>query len=420
MKLLSVFNSLKKRHKSKLTALDFVKYVGPGFLVTIGFIDPGNWASSMSAGSDFGYQLLWIVTIGTIFLIILQHNAAHLGIVTGYCISEAATIYTKPWISKTILTTGMLAAISTALAELIGAAIALNMLFNISIKVGMILVLLLVSWMLLANSYKKIERWIIGFVSLIGLSFIIELSFVHIEWHKAWAGAILPTFPNNSMLIIMSVLGAVVMPHNLFLHSEIIQSRKWNLESKKIRVKQLKYEFMDTIFSMAIGWAINCAIILVAAATFFVNNIKINELQQAQYMLKPLLGNAAAVIFAVALLFSGISSAVTAGMAGGSIFAGIFGEPYDINNSRTKVGVLITLICAVLVTFVISDMFKALILSQMILSIQLPFTIFLQIYLTSSKKVMGIFKNSILDKTILWTIGIIVMILNIMLFTNMI
>ena len=120
MNLRNIKNFLKQKHKSRLTALDFIKYIGPGFLVTIGFIDPGNWASNMSAGSSFGYSLLWVVGIGTFFLIILQHNAAHLGIATGYCLSEAATIYLRPWLSKTVLTTAMLAAITTAFAEILG------------------------------------------------------------------------------------------------------------------------------------------------------------------------------------------------------------------------------------------------------------------------------------------------------------
>jgi len=220
------------------------------------------------------------------------------------------------------------------------------------------------------------------------------------------------------MIIIMSVLGAVVMPHNLFLHSEIIQSRQWNLEDEHIKVKQLKYEYADTILSMLIGWAINAAMIIVAASTFFANNIIVNDLDQAHLMLKPLLGNTAAIVFAIALLFSGIASCVTAGMAGGSIYAGIFGEPYDISDSHTKQGVALTLIPSALIIFFINDFYKALIHSQMLLSLQLPITIFLLIYLTSSKNVMGKFKNNGFDKVLLWVTGAIVSALNIILLIN--
>jgi manganese transport protein len=199
------------------------------------------------------------------------------------------------------------------------------------------------------------------------------------------------------------------------LHSEIIQSRQWNLEDEKVIVKQLNYEYFDTIFSMIIGWGINSAMIIVAASAFFTNNVTVTELNQAQQMLKPLLGNASAVVFALALLFAGISSSITAGMAGGSIFAGIYGEPYDIQDAHTKVGVGITYIFAVLIIFFVKSPFQGLVYSQMFLSVQLPITIFLLIYLTSSKKIMGKFANTLLYKILLWTTGIIVTILNVML-----
>ncbi|MFL0249657.1 Nramp family divalent metal transporter [Clostridium neuense] len=402
------FNIFKGEHKPSFGARDFLKYVGPGLLVTVGFVDPGNWASNVSAGADYGYKLLWMVTLSTIMLIILQHNAAHLGIVTGDCLSEATTKNVKPGLNKFILFSGVGASISTAMAELLGGAIALNMLFKIPIKVGTLIMLFVVIWMLFSNSYKKLERWIIGFVSIIGISFILEITLVNIDWKVAAISLIKPEIPRGSMPIIMSVLGAVVMPHNLFLHSEIIQSRQWNVEKEEVIKKQLKYEFFDTIFSMLIGWAINSSMILLAAGTFFSSGIKVNELTQAQSMLRPILGNRASIIFAVALLFSGISSTVTAGMAGGSIFAGIYKEPYDIRDSHTKMGVLITIVLAAVVIFFIKDPFKGLIYSQMLLSVQLPITIFTQIYLTSSKKVMGKFSNGIVDKALLIIIGVIV------------
>ena len=406
---------IKDKRKPRLTALDFIKYIGPGLIVTVGFIDPGNWASNVSAGSNYGYKLLWMVTLATIMLIMLQHNAAHLGIATGYCLSESATIHLKPKYSRPILISAAMAAIATAMAEILGGAIALNMLFKTPIWFGAIIVTALVLWMLLTNSYKHLEKWIIGFVSIIGLCFIAELSFVHVQWKDAVAGWVTPTMSKASMPIIMSVLGAVVMPHNLFLHSEIIQSRQWNLENEAVMEKQLKYEFMDTLFSMIIGWAINSAMIIIAAAAFFSNHMVINELSQAQIMLKPLLGNIASIIFALALLFSGIASSVTAGMAGGSIISGIFAEPYDIEDNHTKLGVIATILASLLIIFIVKNPFDALVYSQMLLSVQLPITIFLQIYLTSSQKVMGKFKNSRLDKTVLWIIGIVVSMLNLLL-----
>jgi manganese transport protein len=405
-------NFLKDKHEPRFGALDILKYIGPGLLVTVGFIDPGNWASNLAAGSDFGYTLLWIVTLSTIMLIILQHNVAHLGIATGLCLAEAATKYTPRWASRMLLTSAMAASVSTSLAEILGASVALNMLFNIPIPAGAILSFLFVMVMLLTNTYTRVEKFIIAFVSVIGLSFLYELTLVDIDWVSAGIGWVKPSVPEGS-IIIMSVLGAVVMPHNLFLHSEIIQSRQWNLEDEKVIKRQLDFELYDTLFSMILGWAINSAIIILAATTFFRHGIHISELQQASAILHPLLGTHATVVFAVALLCAGLASSITSGMAGGSIFAGFFGEPYDIHDNHSRLGVIISLVVALIIIFFIRNPFYGLILSQMILSIQLPFTILFQIYLTSSKKVMGKYVNKKRTNFVLLLVGGIVIYLNI-------
>ncbi len=319
-----IIDELKRTdHKRYLGGLDFFKYIGPGLLVTVGFIDPGNWASNFAAGSEFGYALLWVVTLSTIMLIVLQHNVAHLGIVTGLCLSEAATQYCPKWISRPILGSAVLASISTSLAEILGGAIALQMLLEIPIAWGSVLTTMFVVIMLFSNSYKKIERAIIAFVSVIGLSFLYELFLVDIDWPVA--------------------------------------------------------------------------------------------LQQAKSLLDPLLGSHAGIIFALALLMAGISSTITSGMAAGSIFAGIFGESYHIKDIHSKVGILISLGIALVLIFFIENPFYGLIISQMILSIQLPFTVFLQVGLTSSKRVMGKYANSRWSSFVLYTIAVIVSALNIML-----
>ncbi len=243
-----------------------------------------------------------------------------------------------------------------------------------------------------------------------------RLFLVDVDWLKAGVAWIKPSIPEGSMLLLMSVLGAVVMPHNLFLHSEIIQSRQWNLQDEKIIKKQLKYEFADTLFSMIIGWAINSAIIILAAATFFNNNIKVDELQQAKSLLEPLLGTNAAAIFAIALLFSGVASSITSAMAGGSIVSGIFMEPFNIKDNHTRIGILISLIGGLIVIFFIGNPFMGLILSQVFLSIQLPFTVAIQVYLTSSKKVMGKYANSRFLVIVLLIIAGTVIFLNLKLF----
>ncbi|MFV0467827.1 MAG: Nramp family divalent metal transporter [Dysgonomonas sp.] len=423
--MFNFFRKIKKDYATRNPKLGFgilelLKYIGPGLLVTVGFIDPGNWASNFAAGSEFGYTLLWVVTLSTIMLIILQHNVAHLGIVTGLCLSEAATKHLPKLGSRAVLTTAIMASISTSLAEILGGAIALQILFNIPIKIGAVLVTVFVFAMMFSSSYKKIERYIIAFVSLIGISFIIELSLVNIDWGEAARAWVVPSFPEGSMLIIMSVLGAVVMPHNLFLHSEVIQSRQWNKEDEAVMEKQLKYEFFDTIISMVIGWAINSAMILLAASTFFKEGIVVDDLQQAEQLLQPLVGNAAAIIFGFALLFAGISSSMTSGIAAGSIYAGMYDEPYNIKDIHSRTGIIISLGVALLIIFAISDPFKGLIISQAILSMQLPITVFLQVKLTSSKKVMGKYANKPLTKFTLYAIATIVTVLNIMLLISLI
>ena len=408
-----------RKENPKLGALEILKYIGPGLLVTVGFIDPGNWASNLAAGSDFGYKLLWMVTLSTIMLIFLQHNAAHLGIATGLCLAEAANRHFNPIVGRLLLISAMAAALATALAQTMGAAIGLKMLTGLPLIGGAALTCLLVVYLLLSNSYHRLEKYIIGFVSLIGFAFIFELTLIKVPWAQAVHGWLTPSIPPGSLPIIMSVLGAVVMPHNLFLHSEVIQSRQWQLEDEAVIARQLKFEITDTIIAMLIGWAINSAMIIVAAAAFFDHGANVTELEQAQATLKPLLGSSAAFVFALALLLAGISSSLTAGMAGGSIFAGMFGESYDIADRHSRTGALVTLLGGLVAVLLLKNPFKGLVYSQIALSIQLPWTIFGLIFLTSSTKVMGRYRNSKADQIILSLIAAIVFGLNLLLLHEM-
>ena len=418
MQMLEFIADLRRHHKPAFGALQILRYIGPGLLVTVGVIDPGNWASNIAAGASYGYTLLWMVTLSTLMLIALQHNVAHLGIVTGLCLSEATSLYAPRWLGRIVLGSAMMASISTSLAEILGGAIALDMLFAIPLPVGALLVVCFVGVMLFTNSYRTVEKIIIGFVSIIGLSFLYELTLVNIDWVSAGISWVTPRLPEGSIMIVMSVLGAVVMPHNLFLHSEIIQSRQWNLEDEAVIKKKLDYELFDTLFSMLIGWAINSAMILLAAATFFKAGVQVNELPQAQSLMEPLLGKNAAVVFAVALLFAGGASTITSAMAGGSIFAGMFHEPYNIKDSHSRLGIFISIVCAYLLLLLVRDAFRALIISQMVLSIQLPLTIGMQVYLTSSPQVMGRHVNPLSTKIMLWMITSVVSGLNVLLFLS--
>ena len=406
---LKIFGDTHTGHRG---GLDILKWIGPGLLVTVGFIDPGNWASNMAAGSTFGYGLLWVVTLSTIMLIVLQHNVAHLGIVTGECLAESCSHHLRPWVSHLILASALLATVATMMAEVLGGAIALNMLFGIPERLGSIVTAGVALALLLTNSYGKIERIIIGFVSLIGLAFLVEITMVKVDWPAAAMGWTVPSFPAGSSTIIVSVLGAVVMPHNLFLHSEVIQSQHYEGRGDEVIQERLDHEFVDTLFSMVVGWAINSAMVILAASTFFSHGIVIDDLSQAAATLEPMLGQAARLIFALALLFAGLSSSVTAGMAAGTISAGIVNEPYDIHDRHSSFGVIGTFVAAVVVIFFVSDPFQGLVWSQALLSLQLPITIFTQIWLTSSKRVMGKYANGPWLKALLVVIGIIVTVLN--------
>jgi manganese transport protein len=393
--------------------LEILKSIGPGLLVTVGFIDPGNWASNMAAGSQFGYSLLWVVTLSTIMLIILQHNAAHLGIATGQCLAEATTAHLSKPVSRLILASAYLATVATTLAEVLGGAVALKMLVGLPIPVGSVVVAVASLALLMSSSYKRVERWIIAFVSLIGISFLLELALVRVDWAQSAVAWVTPSLPTGSLAIVMSVLGAVVMPHNLFLHSEVIQSQHFEAQGDDVVHERLQHEFVDTLFSMGVGWAINSAMVILAATTFYTHGIVVNDLAKAVATLSPILGTASTVIFAVALLFAGLSSSITAAMAAGTISAGMFGEEYDIHDRHSSIGVVVCMVAATLVCLVVRDTFQGLVLSQALLSLQLPITVFLQVYLTSSERVMGRWKNSTATKVALVVIGVLVTVIDV-------
>ncbi len=401
-----------ERHSGQVGGLELLRSVGPGLLVTVGFIDPGNWASNMAAGSQYGYALLWVLTLSTVMLIVLQHNAAHLGIVTGECLAEAATRHLPHWLSKTVLLTALAACVATMMAEVLGGAIALQMLTGLPLRMGAVLVGAVSLALLLTNSYRRVERWIIGFVSLIGLSFLIEVMLVDVDWGQAAVSCVAPSVPAGSAAIIVSVLGSVVMPHNLFLHSEVIQSQQFNARGADVIRERLDHEFVDTLLSMAIGWAINSAMVLLAAGAFWRAGTPVTDLAQAASSLEPMLGNAASAVFALALLLAGISSSVTAGMAAGTITAGMAGEPYDVHDRHSSLGVIAAFALALVAIFYVHDAFQGLVWSQALLSLQLPITVFVQIWLTSSRTVMGNYANGAALKAVLIAIGLAVTALN--------
>ena len=403
---------LGTNHSGHRGGLEILRWIGPGLLVTVGFIDPGNWATNMAAGSTYGYGLLWVVTLSTLMLIVLQHNVAHLGIVTGECLAESCARHLPRPLARFVLASAYLACVATMMAEVLGGGIALQMLLGLDVRLGSALVAGASAALLLTNSYGKVERWIIGFVSLIGVSFLAEIAMVRVDWPAAAVGWVAPSMPAGSAAIVVSVLGAVVMPHNLFLHSEVIQSQHFEGKGDAVIRERLAHEFVDTLLSMGIGWAINSAMVMLAASTFFSAGVRVDDLAQAASTLEPMLGPAARLIFALALLLAGLASSVTAGMAAGTVSAGLAGEPYDIRDRHSSLGVVGAFLGALVAILFVGDPFAGLVWSQALLSLQLPITVFVQIWLTSSTRVMGAYANGAVLKVLLVLIGLVVTVLN--------
>ena len=401
-----------ENHSGHKGGLELLRWVGPGLLVTVGFIDPGNWATNMAAGSTYGYGLLWVVTASTLMLIMLQHNAAHLGIVTGECLAESCARHLPRPLAHLVLASAWLACVATMMAEVLGGGIALQMLLGLPVRLGAAIVAVAAAALLLTNSYRRVERWIIGFVSLIGISFLAEIAMVRVDWTSAAVGWVAPSMPAGSAAIVVSVLGAVVMPHNLFLHSEVIQSQHFEGQGEEVIRERLDHEFVDTLLSMGIGWAINSAMVVLAASTFFSAGVQVDDLAQAAATLEPMLGPAARIIFALALLFAGLASSVTAGMAAGTVSAGMAGEPYDIHDRHSSLGVVGCFAGALVALLLVDDPFDGLLWSQALLSLQLPITVFAQIWLTSNPRIMGRYANGPVLKAVLALIGLVVTALN--------
>lgn len=389
-----------------------VSYIGPGFLVTVGFIDPGNWATNIAAGSTFNYDLLWVVTLSTLVLILWQHVSAHLGIAAGKCLAEATREHLSPWSAAIFGSTAVAACIATALAEILGAALGLYILLSIPVKIGLILSTIFVILMNWFQQYRSLEKVIIAFVSLIGLAYLIELYIVKPNWGMAAVHAVVPELNSGSILIAMGVLGAVVMPHNMYLHSEIIQSREWSGKSERETRRLLRYEFMDTLVAMIIGMAINMAMVIVAAAVFHRHGVVVNDMTQASETLRPLAGQMAEVLFGVALLFSGLSSSMTAGVSGGITISGYLGHATDFGSKHFRWGIIITLVPALIISLLIADTFKALIISQVCLSVQLPLTMLPIFILTNRRSVMGKYTNGWFENGALVITGLVIVFLN--------
>lgn len=397
----------------------FMAYVGPGLLVAVGYMDPGNWATDIAGGAQFGYTLLSVILISNLFAIVLQHLSVKLGIVAERDLAQACKDHFHPSVNFILWIFCEIAIAACDLAEVIGSAIALNLLFGIPLSVGVIITVIDVFLILFLQSrgFRYIESIVGGLIFVIFASFLYEIFLSKPDIFPLLEGLIpkKEIITNPSMLYIaIGILGATVMPHNLYLHSSIVQTRDYprTAEGKK---EALKFASLDSSLSLMLAFFINAAILIISAATFHTSGNKdVADINDAYKLLSPLLGTTlASIFFGVALLASGQNSTVTGTLAGQIVMEGFL-------NIRLKPWVrrLITRLIAIIPALIISILYgergtaDLLVFSQVILSMQLSFAVVPLVMFTGNKTKMGQFVNKPWLKVLAWTISGIIIVLN--------
>jgi manganese transport protein len=391
-------------------------FFGPAYLISVGYMDPGNWATDIAGGSQFGYSLLWVLLMSNIMALLLQSLSARLGIVTQRDLAQASRETYSPFINYILYFLAEVAIAACDLAEVLGMAIGINLLFDIPLIEGVMITVLdtFLLLFLINKGIRKMEAFIITLVMVIGASFIFEMIFAQPEMDKVILGLI-PSMPNETALYIaIGIIGATVMPHNLYLHSSLVQTRKY--DRSKAGIKQaLKYNFIDSTIALNLAFLVNAAILILAAATFYkVGMYHVAEIQDAHKFLAPLLGTKwAPILFAVALIAAGQSSTITGTLAGQIIMEGYLNlriQPWV----RRIITRLIAIVPAVIVITIFGEGVtgKLLILSQVILSLQLGFAIIPLIHFVSDKSKMHGFHISKLTQVASWTVATIIVVLN--------
>ncbi len=394
-------------------------FMGPGFLVAVGYMDPGNWATDLAGGAQFGYALLAVILISNFFAMVLQHLALKLGIVTGRDLAQMCRDNFKKPVAVFLWLMAEIMIIACDLAELLGTAVALYLLFNIPILIGVLITALdvLVILFLQNKGFRYLEAFIIVLIGTIALIFLAEIIIAAPAIAPLLAGFI-PTsqlvFNPEMLYIAIGILGATVMPHNLYLHSAVVQTRNYE-ETQEGKREAIKFATIDSTFALTLALFVNAGILIVAAATFYTQGYtQVADIEEAYKLLSPLLGvSFASVLFGVALLASGQNSTITGTLAGQIIMEGFLN--FKIAPWLRR---MITRLIAIVPAVVFIGLYGAenvtdlLILSQVVLSIQLSFAIFPLLMFTSSKRIMGEFANSMVLTTGAWVIGVIIAGLN--------
>ncbi len=391
-------------------------FLGPAYLISVGYMDPGNWATDLAGGSQFGYTLIWVLLMSNLMALLLQSLSARLGIVTQRDLAQASRETYSPFINYILYFLAEIAIAACDLAEVLGMAIGINLLFGIPLIYGVLITVLdtFLLLFLINKGIRKMEAFIIALVAIIGLSFFFEMIFAQPEMGKVISGLI-PSLPNKEALYIaIGIIGATVMPHNLYLHSSLVQTRKFNRSKEGIK-QALKYNFIDSTIALNLAFFVNAAILILAAATFYKNGMfEVAEIQDAHQFLAPMLGTKwAPILFAVALIAAGQSSTITGTLAGQIIMEGYLNlriQPWV----RRIITRLIAIVPAVVVILVYGESAtgKMLIFSQVILSLQLGFAIIPLIHFVSDKTKMKGFHISKITQITSWIVALIIVSLN--------
>nr|WP_315188897.1 Nramp family divalent metal transporter [uncultured Flavobacterium sp.] len=415
-KSLEEVNQSVSTQNKKSVFRKILAFFGPAYLVSVGYMDPGNWATDIAGGSQFGYALLWVLLMSNIMALLLQSLSARLGIVTQRDLAQASRETYSPFINYILYFLAEIAIAACDLAEVLGMAIGINLLFDIPLIEGVLITVLdtFLLLFLINKGIRKMEAFIIVLVAIIGFSFIFEMIFAEPELNKVIYGLI-PSMPNEAALYIaIGIIGATVMPHNLYLHSSLVQTRKFPRTDEGIK-QALKYNFIDSTIALNMAFFVNAAILILAAATFYKNGMfEVAEIQDAHQFLQPLLGTQwAPILFAVALIAAGQSSTITGTLAGQIVMEGYLNlriQPWV----RRIITRLIAIVPAVIVILIYGESItgKLLILSQVILSLQLGFAIIPLIHFVSDKSKMKGYHISKLTQVAAWIIATIIVTLN--------
>ena len=364
-------------------------YLGPAFLVSVGYMDPGNWATDLEGGASYGYSLLWVLLAANLIALLLQHLSAKLGLATGCTYPQLCNRHFPRPLVLFLWLAAEAAAVATDLAEFLGAALGFYLLLRIPLFPAALLTAVAVFGILALYrfGYRAVEFAILGLVGVVGLAYVLEVWLAQPAWGQVAEGVFVPRLQGDSLVIAMGMLGATVMPHNLYLHSGVILTRRHPDPERNVRIARAA--LADSFLALNVAWLVNSAIVVMAAATFFTRDLTIDSIEEAHRTLTPLLGDFAAAAFALALLAAGLSSSTTATLAGQIIIEGFLDVRFGLFLRR-----LITMVPALVVIAAGLDTYWILILSQVALSVQLPFAVVPLIWLTARPGVMGAHANA--------------------------